>query len=138
MKISLTPRNKTLTVFSYSSLTDIVLLLLVFFLLTSSFIVTEGIKVILPEAEYSQTSEEKQVVINLLEDGRIYINGEETPYEEIETRLQAVITEPEEQVVVLASDKTVALEQAVYVIDQAKGVGASRFFISTTQKEETE
>ncbi len=136
MKITLSSQNKTLTAFSYSSLTDIVLLLLVFFLLTSSFIVNEGIKVILPEAANSQTVEEKQIVINLLEDGRTYLNGEEIPLEELQFRIKTLLTEPEKQVIVLSSDKTVPLDRAVYVLDQAKGVGGTRFLISTTQQEE--
>lgn len=136
MKISLTPQNKTLSVFSYSSLTDIVLLLLVFFLLTSSFIVNEGLKVILPEALNAQTVEEKQIIVNLLEDGRTFLNGEEVLLEDLQLKLKDLVTEPEKQVVVLSSDKTVPLDRAVFVLDQAKGIGATRFLISTTQTEE--
>ena len=138
MKISLTPENKTLAVFSYSSLTDIVLLLLVFFLLTSSFIVNEGLKVILPDAVHSQTVEEKQIIVNLLEDGRTFLNGDEVQLEELQLKLKDLLTKPEEQVIVLASDKTVPLDRAVYVLDQAKGIGAQRFLISTQQVEQLE
>lgn len=133
MKISLTPENKTLAAFSYSSLTDIVLLLLIFFLLTSSFIVNEGIKVILPQAVNAQTTEQKQITVNLLEDGRTFLNGEEVQLPDFQLKLKDLLTDPEKQVIVLASDKTVPLERAVYVLDQAKGIGATRFLISTAQ-----
>jgi biopolymer transport protein ExbD len=138
MKISITPQNKTLSSFSYSSLTDIVLLLLVFFLLTSSFIVNEGLKVILPEAVNAQTVEEKQIIVNLLEDGRTFLNGDEIAIEDLQLLLKDLLIDPETQVVVLASDKAVPLDRAVFVLDQAKGIGALRFLISTTQGDEQE
>ncbi|MBE0644592.1 MAG: biopolymer transporter ExbD [Bacteroidetes bacterium] len=135
MKIQLTQVNKPLTIFSYSSLTDIVLLLLVFFLLTSSFIITEGIKVSLPEAENTTTTEQEQLVVALLNDGRIFLNNVEVPTATFPAALKELLTNPEKQVIVLSSDADVPLERAVYVMDEAKGLGATRFFISTTRKE---
>jgi biopolymer transport protein ExbD len=134
MKIQLTQDNKPLTNFSYSSLTDIVLLLLVFFLLTSSFIITEGIKVTLPEAENTTTSEQEQLIVALLNDGRIFLNNVEVASGAFPSALKELLTNPEKQVIVLSSDADVPLERAVYVMDEAKGLGATRFFISTTRK----
>lgn len=135
MKIQLTQDNKPLSIFSYSSLTDIVLLLLIFFLLTSSFIVTEGLKVTLPEAENAATAEEEQLVIALLNDGRIFLNNVETPAAQFRAALQEKLVDPATQVIVLSSDADVPLQRAVFVMDEAKGLGATRFFISTAQKE---
>lgn len=138
MKIQITQANKPLTIFSYSSLTDIVLLLLIFFLLTSSFIITEGIKVTLPEAEYSTATEQEQLVVALLNDGRIFLNNLEIPQDQFRASLQEKLTDPEHQIIVLSSDADVPLQTAVFVMDEAKGLGATRFFISTTQKEQME
>ena len=136
MKIQLEQKNMPLTIFSYSSLTDIVLLLLVFFLLTSSFIITEGLQVTLPEAENTNPAEQKQVIVSLLNDGRIFINNSEigTESDAITIALKEALTDPEEQTVVLSSDRDVPLETAVMVMDEAKGVGATRFFISTVPR----
>lgn len=136
MNIQINQENKPLTIFSYSSLTDIVLLLLVFFLLTSSFIITEGIKVTLPEAQNTTASEQEQIIVALLNDGRMFINNEETTAEEFGTVLKERLTDPENQVIILSSDRDVPLEQAVFVMDEAKGAGASKFFISTQMKED--
>ncbi|MFA6233417.1 MAG: biopolymer transporter ExbD [Bacteroidota bacterium] len=135
MKIQLTQDNKLMTIFSYSSLTDIVFLLLVFFLLTSSFIVTEGIKVTLPQADNTTTSEQEQLVVALLNDGRIFLNNVEVAEAMFPAALKERLTNPEKQVIVLSSDADVPLERAVYVMDEAKGLGATRFFISTTRKQ---
>ncbi len=136
MKIRLTQDNKLLDSFSYSSLTDIVLLLLVFFLLTSSFIITEGIKVTLPEAEHATTTDQEQLVVALLNDGRIFLNNVEVPADRFSSALQQKLTDPDKQVIVLSSDADVPLERAVFVMDEAKGLGATRFFISTERKED--
>lgn len=135
MKIQLTQNNKLMTIFSYSSLTDIVFLLLVFFLLTSSFIVTEGIKVTLPQADNTTTSEQEQLVVALLNDGRIFLNNVEVAEAMFPSALKERLTNPEKQVIVLSSDADVPLERAVYVMDEAKGLGATRFFISTIRKQ---
>lgn len=135
MKIRLTQEKKLLDSFSYSSLTDIVLLLLVFFLLTSSFIITEGIKVTLPEAEHATVTDQDQLVVALLNDGRMFLNNVEVPPGTFPQALQQKLTDPAKQVIVLSSDADVPLERAVYVMDEAKGLGATRFFISTMQKE---
>ena len=136
MKIQLDQDNKPLTIFSYSSLTDIVLLLLVFFLLTSSFIITEGIQVTLPEAKNTTASEQEQIIVALLNDGRMFLNNEEINPADFRTALEERLTEPEKQVVILSSDRDVPLERAVFVMDEAKGIGASRFFISTKMPED--
>ena len=136
MKIQLSQDNKPLTIFSYSSLTDIVLLLLVFFLLTSSFIITEGIQVTLPEAKNTTASEQEQIIVALLNDGRMFLNNEEINPADFRSELEKRLTEPEKQVVILSSDRDVPLERAVFVMDEAKGIGASRFFISTKMPED--
>jgi biopolymer transport protein ExbD len=136
MKIQLTQDNKPLTIFSYSSLTDIVLLLLIFFLLTSSFIITEGIKVTLPEARNTTASEQEQIIVALLNDGRLFLNNEEIAAQDFRAALQEKLKDPEKQVIVLSSDRDVPLDRAVFVMDEAKGIGATRFFISTRMKED--
>ena len=55
--------NKVLDTFSFSSLTDIVLLLLIFFLLSSTFIIQPGIKVKLPVSDTAESTNEKSITI---------------------------------------------------------------------------
>jgi biopolymer transport protein ExbD len=135
MKIKLGQSNQLLSAFSYSSLTDIVMLLLIFFLLTSSFIATKGLKVHLPQAKNVAVSEQRNVTISLLKDGRLLVNDVEVPAEKLRETLRAQVSEPDKQVLILSSDRDVPLSRAVFVMDEAKSIGASRFFISTAPKE---
>lgn len=135
MKLSLGTSLKPLTVFSYSSLTDIVLLLLIFFLLTSSFIATEGLKVNLPQAEHGTPAERSTINVTLTAEGEIMINDATVAEDAVASTLAGLVTDPATQTVVLSSDRTVPLERAVMVMDAAKGAGATRFFISTFPEE---
>jgi biopolymer transport protein ExbD len=136
MKIRLETKNELLSAFNYSSLTDIVMLLLIFFLLTSSFIATKGIAVRLPDAANTTVADSRQVSVELLRDGRIIVNGSETAPASLRGALQALATDPARQLVVLSSDRDVPVASAVYVMDEAKAAGLSRFFISTAPKEQ--
>ncbi len=131
MRIRIDTVNKPLALFSYSSLTDIVLLLLIFFLLTSSFIATSGIRVNLPAASATQPMDPNRVVVSLTSAGGIFVNETAVTAAELEARLKQALTDPANQIVILSSDKDVPLERAVFVLDAARRQGAARFFIST-------
>ncbi|MBI5648513.1 MAG: biopolymer transporter ExbD [Ignavibacteriae bacterium] len=133
MRIRLPQTHTTLSAFSYSSLTDIVLLLLIFFLLTSSFIATKSLTVKLPDARNAQATEQGTVTVTLEKSGRILINDTETTAEAFAGQLRALLTEPAKQTIVLAADKEVPFQNAVRIMDEARGLGVARFFISTRE-----
>lgn len=123
--------NKLLTMFSFSSLTDIVLLLLIFFLLSSSFVIQPGIKVQLPKAEMGETQADRNITITLTEKGQVYLNTEQTTLDLLGQKLAAALRANQEGIVVIKADRNVTLQNTVQVIDIAKAVGASRFMIAT-------
>lgn len=123
--------NRLLTNFSVSSLTDIVMLLLIFFLLSSSFVTQQGIKVQLPRAETGETPNDKNISISLTEKGQVFLNAEKVTLETLGQKLSAVLKSEKERVVVIKADKSVTLQNTVQVIDIAKAAGASRFMIAT-------
>jgi len=121
--------------FNYASLTDIVMMLLIFFLLSSSFMVTTGVKVQVPKTETGETVNDRQTVLTLTETGRIFFNLEEVTKESLAQKLIAVLDKDREQIIVVRADKNVSLQQAVEIIDIAKGVGAQKFLIATEPAE---
>jgi biopolymer transport protein ExbD len=135
MNIRLAASHRPLAAFSYSSLTDIVLLLLVFFLLTSSFIVTEGLKVALPPAAHAVNAEATRLTLTLLPDGRIAVNGAVVPDDRLEEAVRATLHDPANDIVVLSSDRSAPFSRAVFAMDAAKGAGAVHFFISTIPRD---
>lgn len=123
--------NKLLTMFSFSSLTDIVLLLLIFFLLSSSFVIQPGIKVQLPKAETGETQTDRNITITLTEKGQVFLNTEQVTLDLLGQKLAAALRTTQDGVVVIKADRNVTLQNTVQVIDIAKAVGASRFMIAT-------
>ncbi|HLE33360.1 MAG TPA: biopolymer transporter ExbD [Bacteroidota bacterium] len=126
-------QHQPLSVFSYSSLTDIVFLLLIFFLLSSSFVVQSGIKIQLPKSESAEQESQKQIVVTVTEKGLIYLNDKQVAAETLGGQLAPLIDKDRDKVVIIKADQMVSLQSAVQVMDIAKGVGAMRLVIATQQ-----
>ena len=129
--MKLRTENKLLTMFTFSSLTDIVLLLLIFFLLSSSFVIQPGIKVQLPKAEAAETTDDPRIVVTLTGEGQLFLNSRQVTLQTLGQGLAEVLGDTEGQIVVINADRNVSLQSTVQVIDIAKTVGASRFMIAT-------
>ena len=125
-----------ITSFSTISLTDIIFLLLVFFLLSSTFVLQPGIKVQLPKTKYTDISSEKSIVISLAKDGTIYLNDELVNKIELGARLRQMVINVGNPIIALRSDKASTIENLVEIMDIAKSSGGEKFIIVTTPKEQ--
>ncbi len=124
-------RNRPLTTFSLISLADIVLLLLIYFLLTSTFVLSQGIRVKLPRAEAKPLKERAPVVLTLTRDGRLYLNQESVTLDDLPPKLHRLLAQHPQRPVVLMSDREVPLQRAVEVLEAARKGGADRLVIAT-------
>jgi len=134
MKIKV--NREPLTSFSAISLTDIIFLLLVFFLLSSTFVLQPGIKVQLPATTHTDISSEKSIVISLTKDGTIYLNDELVNRIEFGARLRQMVLNVGNPIIALRSDKASTVESLVEVMDIAKSAGGDRFIIVTNPREQ--
>jgi biopolymer transport protein ExbD len=117
--------------FSTISLTDIVLLLLIFFLLTSSFVVQPGIKVKLPKAASGAQDESDKIYITVTKNEQIFLNQRQVGRQQLATDLRNLLGENPNRIVVIRADAGLSLEATIRVIDIAKLAGAERFMIAT-------
>ena len=78
MPLDFSSGRKPLVAFSLASLTDIVLLLLIFFLLTSSFVTQYGLQVTLPQVSATAPLEQQYVAVTITDDGRFFVDDAET------------------------------------------------------------
>ncbi|WP_372634174.1 ExbD/TolR family protein [Fodinibius sp.] len=115
-------KMEPLTMFSQSSLTDIVLLLLIFFLLTSSFVTNFGIKVNIPEAETGAQTDSQFINVAVTKDGEFFVNGELTGKGMLASSLQEAKNENPEGTLVLRADKDAIVDNAVRVMNVAKAL----------------
>ena len=83
MSFDFSTSQEPLKAYSLAGLTDIVLLLLIFFLLTSNFIPQFGIKVNLPESDTAAPAEAQYISVAITEEGRFYVDQEEVAREDL-------------------------------------------------------
>ncbi len=126
--------NEPLAIFSYSSLTDIVMLLLIFFLLTSQFVIQTGVKVKLPGSKTNEQTSPSQLIVTLTAAGGIYAGEDEVTVDELPARLALMKGEGKEQNLIIRADKTVAVDLVIKVIDAAKATGIDKFTIQTEKE----
>lgn len=129
-------RQTYLESFNFSSLTDVVMQLLIFFLLTFSFANTRGMNVTLPKTLLGSPPVAKTISITLLKEKKIYLNSEEVTKERLGAGIAALLASDADQQLVIRADKDLLLQEVVEILDLAKGAGATRLFIATDAEKE--
>ena len=116
--MALRSKHKLSAAFSMSSMTDIVFLLLIFFMLTSTLVTTNALDLVLPNST-AQTVKKQRVSVSINEDLEYFIDKEAVELRYIEAQLIEKLAGQDELVVVLRVDKSVPVEYAVEVMDIA-------------------
>ncbi len=120
-------------------LTDIFLVLLIIFMVTSSVMSQMGVDVNLPKASSATTTAEPEgVIVTLLPGGKMRINAEQVEmgdFATLETKLQASFKKAPSRLVILEGDRQAFLGSAIEVMDHARKAGAERFAIATAMSE---
>lgn len=114
-----------------TAMADIVFILLIFFLLSSNFMMQSGIDVELPKEVAPQPIETRQVVVTLTREGDAFVNETRVPFEEIEPALQSALEKAAERLVVVRADEGAAFGKAVQVMEAARRAGAEGLAVAT-------
>ncbi|MDD4909973.1 MAG: biopolymer transporter ExbD [Candidatus Omnitrophica bacterium] len=113
-------------------LIDVVFQLLIFFMLTSSFVMQPGIKVNLPKAVTSQVIEEENLVITVSSENVIYINEKVISLNELKDLLNRFVKKG--KAILIKSDRRASLGRVVEVWDMCRESGISQVNIATNQE----
>ena len=114
----LTTRNKVNASFSMSSMTDIVFLLLIFFMLTSTLVTTNALDLVLPNSN-SKVVDKQTVSVSIDKNLVHYIDRDEVEASFMESTLLSRLSDAEDKVVVLRVEQGVPIEYAVSIMDIA-------------------
>ncbi len=101
-----------------SSMTDIVFLLLIFFMLTSTMVTTNAIDLVLPKAK-GKTDSNKNISISINKNLEYYLDQDKISENEIESRVLGILGDDREKTLILRAEEGVPIEKAVYVLDIA-------------------
>ena len=127
-------QNKPLTLFHFSSLTDIVMLLLIFFLLTSQFVINTGVKVQLPGAKNNEQAVPTRIVVTVNQDNKLFIGKDEVGIGALALKLEQANQKVNDNNLIIRADKNANIDIVIKVIDAAKGIGIDKFTIETEKE----
>lgn len=122
--------HKLISAFNFSSLTDIVMLLLIFFLLSSQFVLQTGVKVKLPGAKNNEQAQSTNFTVTITDQERVYVGSTEVGLDALAGKLAAERKDQKDNLTIRA-DKSVKIDLIIKVIDAAKGIGIDKFIIQT-------
>jgi len=114
---------------------DVVFQLLIFFMLTSTFIKASAINVDLPKSKTSDVQPVREAVITIYKNGNITFNDKPVTLEEISAILKKIQQNNEDAVVVIQSDKSVSYGLVIQVMDIVRIAGVKKLSLATIQSD---
>jgi len=118
-------RNKTKVEFNMASMSDLVFLLLIFFMITSTLISPNAIKLLLPNS-HSKTMSKQNITVYINDEFNYYLDKRRIEEENLPDVLAQALREYDQGTVVLRSDKSVPVQYVVTVIDAVNQVNKGR------------
>lgn len=113
-------------------LTDVFLVLLIIFMVTSTFLTQSNLPVNLPQAKHgAEATPTPGVIVTVQKDSQILINGQKVPEENLSAAIASLLSKSEDKTVVLEGDREAVLGTVVRIMDEAKKAGATKFAVAT-------
>ena len=116
--MALESKHKVNPMFSMSSMTDIVFLLLIFFMLTSTLVTVNALDILLPKAQ-GKTENKKSTSVSITSGLDFYIDRQKVSENQLESKLMEILGSEASPAIVLRAEQGVPIEKAVKVMDIA-------------------
>jgi len=117
-------------------LVDVIFLLLIFFMLSSSFMLQPGIKINMPIAKKSSPFKEENMIVTLTQENQVFFNDERTTFEGLKRRMRRAVTKNPNGTLIIKADKNSRHGNVVRVMSLAKQTGIASIAIATKPKED--
>ncbi len=135
MQLKSDRKKRGTAIINVTSLIDVVLLLLIFFMLTTRFVQQPGMKLELPEAKSSKASMKTENTIIMNADGKIFLNDEPVDILELNFKFAALIdTSSTENALVLKADRSITHGSVIKIMDLAQLAGFQTLIIATEKE----
>lgn len=126
-------KNKVNTNFNMSSMTDIVFLLLVFFIIASTLISPNALEVLLPKASSTPGPQKQTVNVSITQDLKYFVNKDEVQESEIENHLLSLVEGEDDPGIILRAEQSVPIQNVVVIMDIANR-NELKLVLATEQK----
>ena len=130
------PKKKRRVLINITSLIDVMFLLLIFFMVTSTFLDQPGMKLELPSAESAEVARVEKLVLYISSDEAVVFNDQSVALDDLEETMRAALSEIEDRTLVLNADKSVQHGTVIRVMDIAKKLGLERLVIGIKMEED--
>lgn len=128
--------KKRKVIINITSLIDVLFLLLIFFMVSSTFVEQPGMKLELPESKSAASEKIKDLILEIKTDDSLILNNEPVSIDNLENKFKELLPNLEEKSLVLKADKNVSHGTVVAVMDLAKLSGLEKLIIATKIKNE--
>ena len=109
--------------FNMSSMTDIVFLLLIFFLVTSTLVNPNALKLLLPKSTNQLSNNKEFVTVSIDQNKVYYFNGKATPFSMLENKIVEALKNSDSPSITIQAEKSVPIEHVVRIMNIAKNHG---------------
>ena len=130
-------RSQIMADINITPLTDIFLVLLIIFMVTSVAMVDTGAKVMLPEVDSTQSAP-REITVTVTQMHEIYVNQDRVSIEDLEGMLRSLLATRPDTRVVLRGDREVLLGDAVRILSAAQRAGATQVAIAAERGRTTQ
>ncbi len=113
---------------------DIVFIMLIFFIVTTSFVREAGLEVHRPEASQAKAQKSSSIMLAIGANGEIYLDRKAVDVERIKVTLARILAEQPEASLVIQADERVAHGRVVRVMDEAKAAGIANIAVAVTPR----
>ena len=128
-------RQKRRVLINITPLIDVLFLLLIFLMVSSTFLDQPGIKLELPQADSSVVVEQKDYILFVNKEGKMYLNSLEVDFGNLQSRLKDVLHEMKDGSLILKADQDVSHGIVVKIMDIVKKSGIKKLIIGTKLEE---
>lgn len=128
-------KTKIMADINITPLTDVVMVLLVIFMVTTPLMMQEALKIKLPTATTAEPQVEQTTTVTVTAKGEIYLNKAQVSIEDLKGLLASRMASSPDKTVVIKADKGIMYGLVVNVLDTAKEAGALKLAIATEHEE---
>ncbi len=128
-------KAKRKTMINMTSLIDVLFLLLIFFMVSSTFLEQPGIKLELPHAQSAVVTQQKDFTLYLDKNGEMFLNKDKVTLDNLGAQLKQALPNMIEGALILKADQDASHGTVVRVMDVAKQSGVRKLIIGTKLEE---
>jgi biopolymer transport protein ExbD len=123
-------RNKVMAEINITPFTDVILVLLIIFMITTPMLMQPGIKINLPKTQTTDNEDTSNIEVLISKEGFVHMNGKQIHESNVEATVKNLLAVSPNKPIVIKADKDVKYDYVIKFMDTAKKAGAAKFALA--------